>query len=322
MSRPRLAGMLCLCVATTAARPALAQRVEAKTTWQKHDVVIEYGPVRVGKHTLGDFAPGTQWRMGNNTASVFRTESPLLSGDAILLPGSYRVSISRREGDVFTLDSIGGSFGLGGVNDTVFHGTLSEAKANDKLALEWQPDPSAKDAGPNKAMAVRVQFGPSVLTVPMLLLGGRSAEVPGFGVEFFSAPVDVFERRSEADRLTPIASFAAKGSRDKKTPAAFNLLLGKTAARLQPQGVAPTDSYGFGEVQLPDAAFTRKGTVKWSDAPESSKPAEVLSLDKLERTKDKHLHLIVACGKHIADVDVADPLLTDAAASAKTGSSH
>jgi hypothetical protein len=322
MFRPRLAGLLCLCFATAAAAPALAQRVDAKTSWQKHDAAIEYGPVKVGKHSLSEFQQGTVWRMGNNTASVFRLEMPIFDGDACLLPGSYRVGISRRGDDAFTLDTVGGNFGLGGVNDSIFPGKSTEAKPNDKLTLDWQADPNVKEAGPNKAMSLRIQFGPSVLTLPMLLLGGKPVDVPGYAVEVFTVPQELLEKRMGAGLLTPIATFTPKDHRDKKVPAAFNLLLGKSQATIQPQGVAPTDSYGFGEAHMPDAAYTRKGTATWTDAPEThTRPEAYLAPDKIER-KDKHLHLVLACGKRVAEIDVADPLLTDASASAKTGSSH
>src|SRR5262245_16722941 len=71
---------------------AVAQRAQAQIEWQKRQAVIDYGVVKLGKHTLDELPAGQSWRMGNNEASTLKTQVPLFVGDEQVAPGAYRVA--------------------------------------------------------------------------------------------------------------------------------------------------------------------------------------------------------------------------------------
>ena len=89
----------------------------------------------------------------------------------------------------------------------------------------------------------------------------RTLKVAGWEIDTFTYAADLIEKRLQAGKPTPIAVARKLNQRDKKDPQRFNLLLGKSSVTLVPQMVAPTDSFGFGEIVAPDAAWITTGSI-------------------------------------------------------------
>ncbi|HSR70445.1 MAG TPA: DUF2911 domain-containing protein [Acidobacteriota bacterium] len=86
-------GVLTIALMSLLAAPAaLAQRDTAEADIDGKQISIDYGrPSLAGRDMLGQMQPGQVWRMGMNSATMLRTETPLMFGDARVEPGSYRL---------------------------------------------------------------------------------------------------------------------------------------------------------------------------------------------------------------------------------------
>lgn len=275
-----------IAVAVCAILPSVttAQRTTAKLSWKKHEVAVEYGAVRVGGHSLSDLPIGGDWRLGMNEASQIRLSVPLVAGDTIAAPGSYRVKIFRPAEDQLQLLLEGSGYALGmeGAN-LAFDGTIVEpqGKPSKKLEIAWTK-PAAKK--PNCESTLEVRFGETGLDVPVMALATMAQKGKSFTATAFAWPSDVVNSRAKRSQPTPIAVVRPKRKPKNDEPDGYNLVIEGESAKLIPLMAAPTDSFGFGAVQAPSAAHVIEGEVQWSDF-ETKEPGASMEVVKFSATK-------------------------------------
>jgi hypothetical protein len=309
----RLSHSLVLAAATSLVCAAAGQRPTAAIEFQDRSAGVEYGAVRVGKHSIDELEPGATWRMGFNDASVLKTELPLLAGDTLVAPGSYRVAVFREQADTLFLRLAEAAKARTASGDEFLRGELARAdKPNDRLAIDWTT--KAKGKGEQdfvRATTVDVRFGAHRLTVPVTLVGARPAKVPGWKIDVFTIPADVLKERIGRGLLTPVA--ALKSAKDRrKAPASFNLFVGKDGASLVPALEAPTESYGFAPVAAPDPAWIRNGRVEIAETEADKAALEAVKLGR----QGKDLSLVFAFGDRRLSVVIPEP---DRPATARSG---
>jgi hypothetical protein len=277
-----------------------AQRSKARLEWQDREVVLDYGVARLGKHSLEELPVGGEWRLGNNNATTLLTAMPVVSGDAIVPPGSYRVKLLRPGDQSFVIAVEGADQGKGSVN---LAGEFKSAgKPKEQLAITWS-EGKAEDKQ-NRAASLIVQFGTYQLTVPALLIGTRPIKTSGWEIDAFTYPAALVDKQIEAGHSIPVAVFRRSGKHEHKEPDSFNLFVSKSGASLVPSMVAPTDSYGFGDIAPPDPAWTRKGSVAWDKSAETRPFLEITSL---ELDKSREFTCTVSAGGRAGKVTVKDP---------------
>jgi hypothetical protein len=300
--------MLCLVVLNSI---LVAQRETAEAEWQKHKARIEYGVVVVGQHKLDELQVGTDWRMGRNEASTLETDMPLLVGDQVVVPGSYRLKIARQAEKDFSLQIDGGSLGQApqAPPAAVYAKAemLKPAKPSKALEVTFKTD-----GKPNETVQpakVTVTYGENQVAAALSLVGTKSQKAQGWTVDAFSLPSDVVEKRLGEGRSIPV--LALKKETGKKRPQyhVWNLVLGKEGAELWPAPAAPQDSYGFGQVKALDpASMVRSTSVKWEDA-KDQRPA--LEVTKVDVAKGKGLLISITVGKQTCTVAIPEPKIAD-----------
>jgi len=274
-----------------------AQRPEPAFEYQKRTTSIAYGQVPLGKHSLDEMTVGTDWRMGNNEASTWSLQMPIVVGDAVLAPGQYRISLVRSDQTHCALVAHGSHLALGKGSDVQVTGELGKAaRPAKKLVVEWEKGPGS--AAANQPAQIVVQYGDNEWKGPLTLVGGKNAALPGWKVTVFTLPAAAVEARDRTP--VPVAVF----SRGKdKAAENWNLVLGKDDARLVPWMVAPTDSYGFGETKAPEPAAIVTGKVEAQDAEHA---VELLELKDSSLQKGEFA-LQLAAGKQTLKVTVPEP---------------
>jgi hypothetical protein len=279
-----------------------AQRNTAKVDWHERQVAIDYGVVRLGKHSLQELPPGQNWRMGFNEASVFRGQVPVCAGDTVVAPGSYRIEVLRKTEKEFALLLRGAGAAIAGSGDLAMAGEFAAApKPNDKLNIDWIPaDKPAKDAA-NLDSRIKVQFGAHLLTVSATVLGQKQVKVRGYTVDVFSIPAELLQARLDKSLPTPVATVRSATATKKNAPF-WNLVLGKGSAALVPAMEASTDA--FAEPKTPATSDIRKGTLQTADA---SAAKSTLEPGKADRAANGDISLVLLYGNTAATVVVPDP---------------
>lgn len=286
------------CTAAFAASPC-AQRPEPTLEWQKRTTTITYGQVPLGKHTLDELAVGKEWRLGNNEASTWSLQMPILAGDTVLAPGEYRVSMLRTDATHCEIVAHGSRHATGASGDARVAGQLGvTGKPSKKLVIEWGK--AAGAAAANQAAQLVVQFGENEWKGDVTLAGGKAAALPGWKLVVFTLPAAAVDARDKAP--VPVATLS-RGT--GKTAENWNLVLGKEEARLVPWMSAPTESYGFGETKAPESGSITTGKVAASDAP-AGNGADLLDLEASSLQKDE-LVLQLRAGKQLLTVTVPEP---------------
>ena len=258
--------------------PLVAQREQAEAKVDRWVSVIDYGVPRFGKHTIDEVPVGGAWRLGQNLASTWTTDLPVIAGDALVAPGQYRVRLARYEHG-FALEAEGAAAALGSAGTPpLMPGELQNAKHTDRLEIEWKTAKDAGQAGPALGAArpyeVQVRFGPHHLKVPLAIVGARAVgKVPGHELLVFGYAADVVEKRLAAGLPTVVASLRPKGKPKKDEPELWNLVLAKDDAQLLAGMKAPTASFGFGEVAPPAAEWGRDVDVQWANGSAPTAPA-------------------------------------------------
>lgn len=265
-------------VALLTLSPATAQRETAELAWKKHEVAVEYGPVPVGKHGLHELPVGRDWRMGFNFASQVRLSVPLVAGDVVAAPGSYRVKVYRQAEEElhFLVEGAGHAIGAKESNAS-FAGEMSEPKKpTKKLELEWRRGDSKADACET---GLEIRFGEVTLDVPLVALDAKTEKGKAWTADVFEWPATSFAERFEKKLPTPVATVRPKRKPKKdEEPAAYNLVVDATTAKLIPLMSAPTSSFGFGAVEAPEADAIIAGSVEWSDL-EQEDTVDVLDVE-------------------------------------------
>lgn len=254
-----------LVVATGLAAELPAQRAKPAAEWQKRATYIDHGVVPLGKHTLAELPIGDQWRLGMNEATTWTLGMPVVAMGTVVPPGQFRVSLVRDGDKAFSLWPQGTGHALGNGADVRVTGVLDKAeKPAAKLQLEWitkgEPGHAAPAKGknaPNHDVMLMIRFGEHELAVPMKLVGGSTKNVSSWVLTSFTLPVTAVQARAKSP---VVVATLAKKAPEGGCPEGFNLVVGKDEAKLVPWMKAPVDSFGFGEIVPPDAAWTTTGT--------------------------------------------------------------
>ncbi len=279
-----------------------AERILAEGSWRNASFHVAYGDVAVGQHGLHELPVGKDWRMGKNYASSMETNVPLLQGDDIITPGSYRVKILHQEKGKLSLLVEGAAYPVSALplskesKDFAFPGKTIESKASDitkKLHLGFKD--AAKTKLPSYETALQLRFGKSGLDVPLTAVDVETAEMEGHKLSVFKFPAKMLEQRIDKKLQTPIASLQAEGDET-----VYNLVIAKGMAKLVPQMSAPETKVGFGKVVLPEEDKLRTGKIVWS---RNRKKSPVLTLDMpKKKRKSKGLQFVFTIGKRKAKI--------------------
>src|SRR5690606_15592805 len=113
---------------TLLASSLCAQRGRATLQHAGLESSIDHGQPLWGKHTLESLPVGQQWRLGNESATCWRTAVPLIQGDVLIAPGAYRVALSRRGEQSFTVDFASAAMAFGGNGTPGFAAKLVPGK--------------------------------------------------------------------------------------------------------------------------------------------------------------------------------------------------
>jgi hypothetical protein len=270
-----------------------AQRPTVEFQWQKRATALTFGAVPVGQHSLAELPVGQSWRLGNNEASTWSTQMPLLAGDAWIAPGEYRVSLVRSGEAKCELVPDGAFLALGKGPEARVPGDIEKVKKpSKKLEIEWQK--TGEPANGNQPARVVVTFGDMQWRGEVQALGNKTVSLAGGKLAVFSIPADRIGKGP-----VPIATLN-KGKKD-----AWNLILEGAEARFVPCMEAPTESYGFGEIAPPDAARVTTGTVTTLEE-KPDKEAPVLELREASAGKGQ-VRVVVAVGSDLIQIDIAEP---------------
>lgn len=300
---------------------ALESRATAKHEWRGQRLEIEYGRVAVGAHRLDELRTGETWRLGAGAITTLRTAAPLITTDGVIAPGWYRASIGRPDEQrlALKLDGAGRWMAVGG-DDVLLDGTLTFADPPGK-ALAIALRPATEQVDPELvALALSIEFGAPRLTVPLTMVGGVAKKAGSATVTWFALPAAWLEQRLELAKLTPIATVVLVKPR-KGQPAALNLLLSDTQARLVPQLELPTADDGFGPlpelsveqdgigtVTFAAASGTGAGSAEGAASAPGSEPTRHLVVDDVAITSKKaepaSLRLVLRVGARRAEVIV------------------
>ncbi|MEO6597342.1 MAG: hypothetical protein ABIP94_21575, partial [Planctomycetota bacterium] len=244
-----------------------AQREQATFEWQKRASTISYGAVPAAPQGLTVLPIEQSLPMGINEASTWLLAMPVLTGDTWIAPGHYRISLMRTDEIHCAVVVDGSQHALGGEQAARLSGEIRKAgKASKKLSIEWAKN--GPTAAGNQSAKLQITFGPSEWRSEVLVLGNKTVNVPGGKLAVFCVPAKQLEARESA---VPIAVLS------KGKDGQWNLLLGKSDARLVPWMEAPTEDRGFGPITAPDAKLQTVGTATVVEG-EADKALEVLEL--------------------------------------------
>src|SRR5688572_20641727 len=113
----------------------------------KRAAILEYGSVPVGNHGIAELPVGGSWRLGANGTTVLHLAMPAISGESVVPPGNYAVTLKRIFEDSCALEVLGSGKVLGG-HEVEMVGPLGKAaKPTKKLVIDWAKD-DKKDAKP------------------------------------------------------------------------------------------------------------------------------------------------------------------------------
>jgi len=279
-----------------------AQRPTPTFEWQKRTTTLTYGAVPVGKHGLSELPVGEIWRMGNNEASTWHLDMPLLAGDSVIAPGTYRAQLVRTDETHAAIVANGSNVVLGGGEEGRVVGTIGKAaKPTKKLEIEWQKN-GAPMAG-NQPARIVLQFGEVAWQGDVTIVGGKTSKLSAWNLTVFSLGQALVEARDKV--AVPIAVLSKGKDKDAES---WNLVLGKDEAKLVPWMAAPTEQFGFGEVVPPDAKLTTYGTITDAEI-KIPKPYETVELLTSALAKGE-FKISFGVGQRSVDVTVAEPKQT------------
>ncbi len=310
----RTVPLLALVAATflAAAPAAVAQRAQARFTWQGKEAVLDFGVPAVGKYSLESLEVGATWRLGANAATTLTTPVPLITKDTVIPPGSYRVTIARPRPEPLELyvEGAGDYMAAGGPTVSVA-GTSSQAQPpSSKLEITLTAASEQVDAE-LRALALSITFGAPRLTVPLTMVGSTTKKIGADTLDAFTLPTTWLAARLELAKHTPIATLTLHKPK-KGTPGRFNLLLSEQDALLLPVRSAPTADNGFAPLADLDPTWLLHGTVSWSEAKEPVKHLVIdeVAIDQPTKSRDgslqpPQLRVVARTGARVAEIKVA-----------------
>ncbi|MFK7740111.1 MAG: hypothetical protein AB8H80_07275 [Planctomycetota bacterium] len=277
-----------------------AQRREATMEFQKRATTITYGAVEIGKHTLSDFPVDATWRLGKDQASTWRAEMPVVVGERILAPGTYRIQMRRIDKERCAIQIDGSALALGDGDELGLIGARTEAKrAAKKLTMQWRAGRiekfttvRGKTLPARQEAEMTIRFGASAWTGAVSLLGGEDRKVGNCQLTIFAVPVKLLQRH----RKQPIPIATVTTGRGKRLQE-LQIVLEAGNAVVRPWMQAPTEENGFGDVAAPDAASTTSRIVEWSAAPSARNGGVLRLLGATLEARQMKVSLI--CGKQL-----------------------
>jgi hypothetical protein len=184
---------------------------------------------------------------------MLRLDVPLLVGEAIVAPGTYRVGFERSAETKAAITVAGSGLGLLTTGDGRIDGELGKAaKPAKKLDIQWRKKgtaPAGAAVAANQPVQIVVTFGPDEWVGDAVVLGHKPFTVAGWKGALFQVP----SARLEAGLPTPIASLTRGNDH-------WNVVVDKDGVRVVPWMEAPTEQFGFGAVPKPDPARVVTGT--------------------------------------------------------------
>jgi hypothetical protein len=274
-----------------------AQRPTPTFEWQKRTTALAYGAVPVGKHGIAELPVGQTWRLGMNEASTWQLTMPVLAGDAVIAPGTYRINLERTDETHCAIVVNGSNQALGGGSEARVVGELGKAaKPSKKLEIEWQKNGAAV-AG-NQPARIVLQFGEVGWQGDTTVVGHKPASLGAWKLAVFTLPRAIVEGR---DKVPVPVAVLSKG----KDGESWNLVLGKDEAKLVPWMEAPTEQFGFGAIVPPDAKTTTVGKLTVAEI-KIAKPYETVELLTSASAKGE-ITLSLGVGQQSLDVTVPEP---------------
>ena len=274
-----------------------AQRPTPTFEWQKRTTTIDYGAVPTGKHTIAELPIGQTWRMGMNEASTWTLTMPVIAGEAVIAPGTYRINLERTDETHCAIVVNGSDKALGGGSEARVTGELGKAaKAGKKLEIEWEKHGAAV-AG-NQPARIVLQYGEASWHGDTTIVGHKAAKLGAWQLAVFSLPQALVEARDKV--AVPVAALS-RG----KDGEGWNLVLGKDSARLVPWMEAPTEQFGFGAVVPPDTKATTTGSLTTAEI-KVAKPYATVELLASALTKGE-ITVSLGVGQESLDVRVPEP---------------
>lgn len=276
--------------------PLLCQRPTPTFEWQKRATILEYGAVPVGKHGISELPVGQSWRMGMNEASSWQLTMPILAGDELLAPGTYRVQLQRTGETTCAILVNGSGQALGGTSDGKVPGQLGKAsKPTKKLNIDWQKN--GTPAQGNQPAKLVLQFGEVEWQGEVTIVGNKTVPLPGWKLSVFSVPAARLEGRDKA----PVPCAALTRGKDE----GWNLVVSGKEAKLVPWMAKPTEQNGFGAIVPPNEALTTSGTAEAIEI-KIEKPFEVAEHMSSSLTKGTFT-VQIGFGKEAVVVTVPEP---------------
>jgi hypothetical protein len=285
---------------------AVAQRPTPEFKVKDRRVMIEYGAVPSGKHSLDELQVGSTWRMGSNSGSVFATDLPVIAGDRLIAPGGYGANMARTGDREVEFNVVGASlaFGGGGGGGIGLPGTL---KKLDKAAkkLDIQLPSGGKDEPGVKLAKIVLEFGSERFEAPLTVVAAKTAKAGEWTADVFTYPAEFVTKRLEAGTPTPLAVLRRPDPVDAKKTLAFNVFVTKEQAKLVPWMTPPTANRGLGDPTAPDSAAIKEGKAEWAAA---QKKTATVESEKVEFKKGEGFTFRLVCGEQTCVATVPDPL--------------
>jgi len=276
----------------------VAQRPTPTFEWQKRTTTLTYGALLVGRHTLSELEIGSPWRLGMGDASTWRLEMPILAGDTVIAPGLYRIQLTRTDETHCAILVNGSNLVLGTSGEARVVGALGKTqKPTKKLDLAWHKQGAAV-AG-NQPAKIVLQFGDIEWQGDVTIVGNsKTATVGAYKLTAFTLDKAMLDARDK----TPVPIAVLSKGKDKDAES-WNLVLGKSEAKLVPWMAAATDP--FGPVVPPDAKLTTVGPLTVAEI-KIEKPYETAELLASSLAKGE-LKVSFGVGQESLDVTVPEP---------------
>lgn len=296
MLQPTTFAVFLLAIAMSTAT-LTAQRPTPTFEWLKRTTTIEYGAVPLGQHSLAELPNGQVWRLGMNEASTWQLTMPVIAGETVLAPGTYRIQLQRNGETSCAILANGSGQALGIAKDGQVNGQLGKAaKPTKKLAIDW-----VKNGVPmhgNQPAKIALQFGDVEWLGEVTIVGNKTVNLPGWKLTVFTLPAAQLAAR---DKTPVVVAVLSKG----KDQESWNLVLGKDGAKLVPWMTKPTEQFGFGEIVPPDAKLTTTGSVESVEI-KIAEPFEVAELQSSSLAKGE-FSLQIAFAREAVQIRVPEP---------------
>lgn len=301
MNGPHL--LACVLLSVTSLCPDVcAQRDAAEVEWQKRSAAIDYGVVPVGKHGIEELKDGEPWRLGMGDATTWRTEMPVVVGEAVVPPGRYRLSFVKTGAAIGEIQVQGSGAALAFKNDVVFPGGIGDREKPSKaLELKWSLDKDNRSKV-NQPAVLEIAFGDRQWRGDAVLLGGKEQRLGKGRLVSFALPWMLFVQHTA--QPVPVATFEkGKGKNVER----WNLVLIGKEAKFVPWGEVPAGFSAFAPIPVPPESSIVTGALRIGSVEgKATNTDAVTELVEAKVGKDG-FELIFVAGNHKRTVTIAEP---------------